>query len=88
MAYTVTRFASVFGNKRVVGLDITADAATQTVDTGLAIVEWFSFGPQSMASNGVKHVVNGDASGGVSNGKYSVSGATTGDRYFVTVYGR
>ena len=88
MAYTVTRYASVFGNKRAVGLKVTADAATQTVQTGLGVIEWYSIGYGSMSSNGIKVAINSNASGVAEFGSVGVTGCTTGDDFYLTVYGR
>ncbi len=88
MAYTVVKFNTVLGNKRVVGLDITADAATQTIETGLKVIEWMSNGEASMNSANIKLAVNSNASGVQSMGVLGVTGCTSGDRFFITVFGR
>lgn len=90
MAWTVTRYQTVFGNKKVVGLKLTADAATQTVETGLSVVEWVSVNPYaSMASQtGRKVYANSNASGVASMGVLGCSGFAVGDDIDVTVYGR
>lgn len=89
MAWTVTRFQSVFGNKAVVGLKLTADAATQTVETGLKNVEWYSLGTfNSMASQTGRYVyINSNTSGVQSFGVIGCSGFAIGDDVYVTVYG-
>lgn len=88
MAYTVTKFDSVFGNKKVVGLKIVADAATQTIQTGLSVIEWYSIGTGSMASRAVAIAINSNASGVQSHGVLGCSGFSTGDEVYLTVYGR
>lgn len=90
MAWTVTRYPTVFGNKRAVGLKLTADAATQTVETGLSVIEWMSLGTYgSMASQTGRYVfINSNASGVGSNGVLGCSGFAAGDDIYVTVYGR
>lgn len=89
MAYTISRYAKNYGNDRTVHLDITADAATQTVDTGLKIIESVSWAPASMSTYvGWKAAPNKDASGTAANGSLGISGLTSGDRLFITVYGR
>ncbi len=90
MAWTVTKYNTVFGNKKVVGLKCTADAATQTVETGLSVIEWFSLGTYaSMASQTGRYVfINSNASGVASMGVLGCSGFATGDDFYVTVYGR
>jgi hypothetical protein len=89
MAWTVTQYPTVFGNKRVVGLKLTADAATQTVETGLSVIEWYATGDRSsMATAGVKIYINSNASGVQSMGVLGCSGFAAGDDIYVTVYGR
>lgn len=90
MAWTVTKYNTVFGNKKVVGLKLTADAATQTVETGLSVIEWYSLGTySSMASQTGRFVhINSNASGVASMGVLGCSGFAIGDDVYVTVYGR
>lgn len=89
MAWTVTREHTVLGNKRVVGLKLSADAATQTVESGLSIIDWFSMGISSMTTNAsFKVAINSNASGVASNGVLGCSGFTNGDVVYVTVFGR
>jgi hypothetical protein len=90
MAWTVTRYKTVFGNKQVVGLKCTADAATQTVETGLSVIEWVNINPfASMASTtGRKIFANSNASGVQSMGVLGCSGFAVGDDVEITVYGR
>lgn len=90
MAWTVTRYQlGGLGNQRVVGLAITADAATQTVETGLQYVNFFTLGANSMTTNSlVKIAANSNASGVQSNGVLGCSGFTNGDLFYVTVYGK
>lgn len=89
MAYTVTKYPTVFGNKRTIGLEITADAATQTVETGLSVIEFFSVGISSATTMASMHIKkNLNASGVAANGSLGMSGFTSGDLVFVTVYGR
>lgn len=86
MAYTVTKVQSVFGNLRSVIMDVTADAATQTIETGLKNVVGFSVGNKSGAS-GWKVWANSNASGVQSMGVLGVSNAASGDQAFIVVYG-
>lgn len=87
MAYTIVRTQSVFGNERVVHMDVTADAATQAIDTGLKNIVAMSYGPISMNSSNIHIAVNSNASGVQAYGTVGVSGNTSGDRFFITVYG-
>jgi hypothetical protein len=88
MAYTVTRYKTVFGNKAAVGMVITADAATQTIETGLKKVEWISIGAVSMNSSNFHCAFNSNASGVQSFGVFAITGLTSGDNLCVTVYGQ
>ena len=87
MAFTVTGKTTVFGDQRVRILDILADAATQTVETGLKAIAGFSVGCQSCTTASIKIYANSNASGVLSAGVLGISGAASGDRFFVTVYG-
>ena len=87
MAYTVARYKTVFGDKAVVGLTITADAATQTIETGLAKIEWISVGINSCTTAAIKVYFNSNASGVQSFGVIGCSGLASGDQVCVTVYG-
>ncbi len=88
MAFTVVNTPSVFGNKQVKLLKITADAATQTVQTGLQVIEHVSVFRSSMNTAGTKIAVNSNASGIASMGVLGISGCTSGDECYITVYGR
>ena len=90
MAWTVTKYSTVFGDKRVVGLKCTADAATQTVETGLSVIEWSNVNIfNSMASlTGRRVFINSNASGIASMGVLGCSGFAIGDDVHITVYGR
>jgi hypothetical protein len=89
MAYTVSFIAkTVFGDKRAHLMKITADNATQTVETGLGVIDAFALGACSMNSGTPRIYVNSNASGVQSNGVLGISGVANGDVFFVTVYGR
>lgn len=88
MAWTVSRVKSVFGDKRAVILNMTADAATQTVESGLAVIEGISTGYLSCSSGAPKVYFNSNASGVQSFGVLGLSGFTSGDQISVVVYGR
>lgn len=87
MAYTITRTKTVFGNLGVSILNVTADAATQTIETGHGSVLGFSYGPVSMNSSNIHFGINSNASGVQSFGVLSVTGCTSGDDFVVTIYG-
>lgn len=90
MAYTVTRTKNtVHGNDRVVQLAVTADAATQTIETGLSLVYGIEVTPVSMATIGsLTFQPNSGASGVKALGYIGCSGLTTGDDFYVVAYGR
>ncbi len=88
MAYTVVNTPSVFGNKQVRLLKITADAATQAVQTGLGVIEHINVGFTSAATQAMKFSINSNASGVQAFGTLGISGCASGDEFYVTVYGR
>jgi hypothetical protein len=59
MAYTKTNaIQSVYGNKRAVTLEVTADAASGAVDTGLGFIECVTTGLKSAGSAGPRFKAN------------------------------
>lgn len=88
MAYTVTKYPTIFGNKKVVGLRISTDAATQTIETGLTNIEFASVAIISATSANFKFAYNSNASGVAAMGSVALTGMASTDELFVTVYGR
>lgn len=90
MAYTVTKvFDSVFGNQRVCGYDVTADATTQAIATGLKFINVCHIQALSMTTTTVPKVaVNVNATGAAANGSVAMTTVVSGDHFFLTVYGR
>lgn len=89
MAWTITRYPTVFGNKRVVGIKATADAATQNIETGLKVIEWFHFSVGSVTTEvGLNLFINSATSGTQVFGTVGCSGFSSGDDVYLTVYGR
>lgn len=89
MAFTTSLLVkSVFGDKRVQAYRITADAATQAIDTGLDYIDFFSIGHQSMSTGAYKVAINELAAGTSSVGYIGITGVASGDEMFITVYGR
>ena len=88
MAFTLNTTKTVFGNLRVHVIDVTADAATQTIDTGMKVIIGHALGVQSCATMGFKVYANSNASGVQSFGVLGVSGLVSGDEFYVTVFGR
>ena len=87
MAYTATKTNTVFGNYRVVIIDITADAATQTVETGLKKIVGHVTGLQSASTAAIKVYANSSASGVATPGSLGISGAVSGDEFYVVCIG-
>lgn len=97
MAFTVSSNANtVFGNQRVVLLRVTADAATQTVETGLksitfAIPVTISTTVGTTLSAGIaadwRVYYNSNASGVQSLGVLGISNAVAGDVKDIVVVG-
>lgn len=89
MAYTVTATnKTVFGDQRVHTYEITADAATAEIATGLEYVSHIQPAVQSAASFGAYWARNVLTAATASNGTVTVTGAASGDTYFLTVFGR
>lgn len=88
MAFTVTvNKKTVFGDMRVNMFTITADATTQTVDTGFDNIIHMDWSAKSMTTSTVKMHKNIGAKGTALVGCIGISGCTSGDEYYVTVYG-
>ena len=80
MAYTVTKEASVFGNKRVVICNVTADAASGIITPGLGVIDGYSMSPISMAT--AAPLIK------ISTTTVVVSAAASGDNFFLVIYGK
>lgn len=88
MAFTVSYVGnSVFGNKQVKFIRVTTDSAENKIDSGLAVIECFSYAPQSMSTNGGKFFINQGTTGTALNGFIGISAAVSGDVFFLTVFG-
>ena len=87
MAYTVSRQMSAMGDERVAILKVSADAATQTIYTGMGHINAFLLGNMSGAS-GWKVWANSNATGTATEGALGISNATSGDECFIVVFGR
>jgi len=89
MAYTVTKLAqTVFGNKRLVIHTVTADAATEAINTGLQNVDYAILQSNSMASGGTGNIkFNANASGVAAAGYVGVSGVAVGDLFTLFCFG-
>ena len=88
MAFTVNRKKHTCGDMRMMILSCTADAATQTIETGLNNVVGFSMTPISMTSNTSSTIYpNQGAEGTATAGVMGVSNVTSGDEFMLIVYG-
>ena len=89
MAYTVVfSKKGVQGDQRIHALKITADAATQNVDTGLKYIDFCSVGIRSASTAAIKIYPNSGAGGTSLVGYLGISGAVSGDEFYVVCYGR
>lgn len=89
MAFTVTRTPTVFGNKKVVLLNVTTDGAEGNIETGLGYIEAVTIGQfKSMATGGAAIVKNADSSGTAANGTLGLSGFSANAEVDIVVYGR
>lgn len=87
MAYTTSFLKkSVFGDMRVNFIKVTSDSAEQTVFTGLNNILGISYCPQS-ATTGTKIFINVGSTGTALAGWVGLSSVTSGDVFFLTVFG-
>lgn len=77
---------SVFGNKAVQFYSCVADGATGTIVTGLNSVTAVQLTPKSLTAN-VKTIINAGVTGTATAGTIAVTGATSGDEFYLMVYG-
>lgn len=88
MAFTISKEPTILGNKRVMLITCSVDSPSGNVDTGLSIVDGYSFSPVSMATAGIK-IARNVGSGATSRpGFININSAVTGDSFFLVVYGR
>jgi len=89
MAFTVAKQRYGAGNLSKMLLDVTADGAEANLSTGLDSITHMNITYQSMTTVvGPKFAPNKNSTGTAALGTLGVSGLTSGDRFFVTVYGR
>lgn len=89
MAFTVaTIHEDVHGKSRFKVMSCTADAATQTIDTGFDAVYGIAVTPKSMTTSAAKFEINQGAAGTAIAGSVSVTGVASGDEFYLNVYGR
>lgn len=87
MAWTVSHNVTVWGNKVVDIMKVTADAATQVIQTKCGVIEGFSASVISAASGGPTVGMNLNASSALANGSLFCKSFTTGDDFCIVVYG-
>lgn len=88
MAWTnAINHKTTFGNMKVVLMSCTADAAESNILTGLSKVFQYSISPQSLTSGAPKLFANKNSTGTAAQGYIGASGFTSGDVFFLTVYG-
>lgn len=88
MAWTTNKnFEYAAGNHKVQLWELTADSATLELDTGLSRVDHIAATPASAASSIPNFQRNVLSAGTASNGFVAVTGATSGDDLFLTVWG-
>lgn len=78
---------TVFGNKQVQVYSCVADGATGTIVTGMNAVSWIQVTYKSMSSGAGKFKTNLGTSGTAIAGTVAVTGVTSGDEFYLTVYG-
>lgn len=88
MAWTVVNTPTTFGNKKVRMLKITPDSATFAVQTGLGVIEHVAMFLSSCNSASFKVAVNSGCTGIAAPGTLGITGVTSGDEFYVTVFGR
>ena len=87
MAWTVTKKQTVHGNERVVHLKVLTDSAEQTIQTGLKRIDAFSLGYTSMTAITYTIFENKGSTSTAMGGALGCSGFTSGDAFFITVFG-
>ncbi len=88
MAWTTTKnFEYAIGNHKVQLWELSADAATLELNTGLQRVDHLAVAPASLTSTIPNFKRNVLSAGTASNGYVSITGCTSGDWMFVTVWG-
>lgn len=88
MAFSATTvFKSVFGNKRVVVLNVTADANSGAVDTGLSVIDAVTVGVISAATGAQKFKINKNSGATALNGSLMMSSCANGDAFHVMCIG-
>lgn len=89
MAWTVTYDKkTVFGDERVLHMTVTTDGGSEAIDTGLESINGIAFTPASLTSTTLNIHKNVLTAATAAPGYVSVTGATSGDDFYLTVFGR
>jgi len=89
MTWTATlNKKTVFGDMRVHMYELTSDSATLELDTGMDVVTHIQPAVKSANTYGTFFDMNVLSAATVSNGTVAITGSTSGDDFFLTVYGR
>ena len=89
MAWTTTKTAEYCeGNQRVQLWYLIADAATLELDTGLDYVNHIGVAIATFTTTTYSFKRNVNSTNVAANGQIAITGCTSADEMFVTVYGR
>ena len=75
------------GNKQVQFYSCVADGATGTIATGMKAVDAVAITPKSFASTPVHTAINAGVSGTSTAGTVAVTGAASGDEFYMVIWG-
>ena len=87
MAFTLTRTKTVYGNQGVEHIKVLADGAEATITTNLRRVDAFAIGYISMTAITYTIHPNVGSTATAALGSLGVSGLTSGDEFYITVFG-
>jgi hypothetical protein len=88
MAWTATKVVeAVVGDKRLQVWDLLADSATYELSTGLKNISGMSTAINTATSGAIKFKPNILSAGTAALGNVAITGATSADRVYLTVYG-
>lgn len=87
MAFTLTRTKTVFGNEGVEHIKVLTDGAEANITTQLRRIDAFAIGYISMTAIGYTIFPNVTSTSTAALGTLGVSGLTSGDEFYITVFG-
>jgi hypothetical protein len=89
MAWTTTKNEQyAAGNLYIQIWELAGDSGTVELNTGLSVLRGCAFAAKSLTSSIPNVRLNALSAGTASNGYVSVTGCTSGDTMYLTVYGR